>query len=62
MARYYKNGYKAKLDYYLEHYWNALDAEDANLMDKFLRKLSYFHFKHQGFIREQKLNKLTKSI
>ena len=62
MARNYKSGYKAKLDYYLEQYWNALDAEDVKLMDKFLMKLSYFHFKHQGFIRDQKFKKLTKAI
>ena len=56
MARrnYNKDGYKRKLDYYLEQYWNALDAEDIDKMDKYLRKLSFFHFKHENYIRDKR--------
>ena len=52
--RNYKDGYKPKLDYYLEQYWNALDAANLDLMDKYLRKISYFHFKHEGWIRDKR--------
>ena len=53
-VRKYKDGYKVKLDYYLEQYWNALDAKDLDGMDKYMRKLSYFHFKHESYIRNER--------
>ncbi len=57
--RKYKDGYKSKLDYYLEQYWNALDAGDLDLMDKYLRKLSYFHFRQVGYIRNERFQAIT---
>ena len=52
--RKYKDGYKSKLDYYLEQYWNALDVRDLDSMDKYMRKLSYFHFKHDNYLRNER--------
>ena len=57
--RRYKDGYKRKLDYYLEQYWNALDAEDLDGMDKYLRKLSYFHFRQESYIRDKRFQAIV---
>lgn len=51
---YYKDGYKAKVEYYLIKYLEALDEEDLDLMDRSLRKLSFFHFKHESFVRNKR--------
>ena len=50
----FKDGYWTKLEYYIYKYKKALDEEDLDLMDRFLQKLSYFHFKQESFIRNKR--------